>query len=84
MNVWLLAAIVLLAQAGVCGAVCMRVKSRLEALVAMECAGVLGSMCLLMLAQGYERSIYFELPLVLAVLSFIGALVFVRFMEPEQ
>lgn len=84
MNVWLLAAIVLLAQAGVCGAVCVRVKSRLEALVAMECAGVLGSMCLLMLAQGYERSIYFELPLVLAVLSFIGALVFVRFMEPEQ
>jgi multicomponent Na+:H+ antiporter subunit F len=34
---------------------------------------------LLLLAEGFHRSVYFELALVLAAMSFVGALVFVRF-----
>ena len=33
-----------------------------------------------MLAEGFGRSAYFVLPLVLAALSFVGTLVFVRFL----
>lgn len=84
MNVWLIAAAALLVEIMVCGAVCVWARSRLDALVAVQGSSVLGTMCLLMLAQGYGRAIYFELSLVFAVLSFLGALVFVRFMAPSR
>jgi multisubunit Na+/H+ antiporter MnhF subunit len=51
-----------------------------EALVALELAGTLVTLVLVLLAEGFHRSSYFTLPLVLAALSFVGALVFVRFL----
>jgi multisubunit Na+/H+ antiporter MnhF subunit len=35
---------------------------------------------LLLLAEGFHRSSYFTLPVVLAALTFVGTLVFVRFL----
>jgi multisubunit Na+/H+ antiporter MnhF subunit len=50
-----------------------------DALVAIELASTLVTLVLLLLAEGFHRSSYFELSLVLAALSFVGALLFVRF-----
>ncbi len=40
MNVWLIAALGLLVGVVVCGAVCVWAKTRLDALVALQCASV--------------------------------------------
>ena len=42
---------------------------------------LLVALVLLLLSEGYHRSIYTTVPLVLAALSFVGGLVFARFME---
>ena len=43
--------------------------------------GTVDTLVLLVLAQAYDRSIYFDLALALALLSFAGGLVFARFLE---
>jgi multicomponent Na+:H+ antiporter subunit F len=50
------------------------------ALVGLELAGTLVTVVLVLLAEGFHRSSYFVLPLVLGGLSFVGALVFIRFL----
>ena len=78
MNVWLAAATVLLAGLVPCGWVLLR--SRLaDALVALELASTLVTVVLVLLAEGFQRSSYFTLPLVMAALAFVGALVVLRF-----
>ena len=79
MNVWLVAATVLLAGLVPCGWVLLRGRIE-DALVAVELVSTLVTVVLLLLAEGFHRSIYFELALVLAAMSFVGALVFVRFL----
>lgn len=79
MNVWLLAATVLLAGLVPCGWVLLRGRL-LDALVAFELTSTLVTVVLVLLAEGFHRSSYFVVPLVLAALSFVGALVFVRFL----
>jgi multisubunit Na+/H+ antiporter MnhF subunit len=78
-NVWLIAATVLLAGLLPCGWVLMRAKI-VDSLVALELASTLVTLVLLLLAEGFHRSSYFELPIVLAALTFVGTLVFVRFL----
>jgi multisubunit Na+/H+ antiporter MnhF subunit len=78
-NVWLIGATALLAGVLPCGWVVLRGRLT-EALVALELAGTLVTLVLVLLAEGFHRSSYFTLPLVLAALSFVGALVFVRFL----
>jgi multisubunit Na+/H+ antiporter MnhF subunit len=78
-NVWLLAATVLLAGLLPCAWVLVRGRLN-EALVALELASTLVTVVLLLLAEGYGRSSYFVLPLTLAALQFVGTLVFVRFL----
>ncbi|HET7760688.1 MAG TPA: monovalent cation/H+ antiporter complex subunit F [Gaiellaceae bacterium] len=78
MNVWLVAATVLLAGLVPCGWVLLRGRIE-DALVAVELVSTLVTVVLLLLAEGFHRSVYFELALVLAAMSFVGALVFVRF-----
>lgn len=78
MNVWLVAATVLLAGLVPCGWVLLRGRIE-DALVAVELVSTLVAVVLLLLAEGFHRSIYFELALVLAAMSFVGGLVFVRF-----
>jgi multicomponent Na+:H+ antiporter subunit F len=61
-------------------AVCLR-GSPVDRLVGLELAGTVDTLVLLLLAQAYDRAIYFDLALALALLSFAGGLVFARFLE---
>lgn len=79
MNVWLDAATVLLGGLIPCGWVLLRGRL-LDAVVALELASTLATVVLVLLAEGFHRSSYFAVPLVLAALSFVGALIFVRFL----
>jgi multicomponent Na+:H+ antiporter subunit F len=80
MNVWLLAAAILLVGVVPCLAVSLR-RSSVEALVGLEAATVVLVLVLLVLAVGFDRSFYADVALVMAVLSFAGGMVFARFME---
>jgi multisubunit Na+/H+ antiporter MnhF subunit len=76
-NVWLLAATVLLAALALPLAVCVRAP-QFDALVALELASSVVVVVLLLLSEGFHRSIYTALPMTLAALSIVGGLVFVR------
>ena len=52
-----------------------------EALVGLQMAGVLQTIVLLLLAEGFHRPPFFDLALVLALLSLAGGLVFARMLE---
>lgn len=77
---WLAAATVLIAALVPCGWVAWR-RSALHGVVALELAGVLTTLALVCLAVGYQRSSYANVPLVAAVLTFVGGLIFVRFLD---
>jgi multisubunit Na+/H+ antiporter MnhF subunit len=79
MNVWLIAATALLAGLVPCWWVLLRGRLT-EALVALELASTVVSVVLLLLAEGFHRSSYFTLPLVLSAVAFVGTLVFIRFL----
>lgn len=78
MTVWLGGSVALLAMLVAAGAGCARARGQGRALVAMQLSGVLGSMLLLVLAEALGRSIVFEVPLVFALMSFIGVVAFLR------
>ena len=83
MNEWILAAIVLLL-GGILPCLVVSVRaSVMEGLVALEMAGVIAVLVLLLFAEGFQRQPFVDLALVLALLSFVGTLAFVRFMERE-
>jgi multisubunit Na+/H+ antiporter MnhF subunit len=83
MNGWVLAAIVLVLGGLVpCLLVPLR-GSAMEGLVALELGGVISTLVFLLLAEGFQRQPFVDLALVLAVLSFVGSLAFVRYMERE-
>jgi multicomponent Na+:H+ antiporter subunit F len=79
-NEWLVAALALLVGLVPCGVVCLR-GDPVNRLVGLEMAGAVDTLVLLLLAQAYQRSIYFDLALALALLSFAGGMVFARFLE---
>jgi multisubunit Na+/H+ antiporter MnhF subunit len=56
----------------------------IDAVAALELAGALTTMILLCLGEGLHRSAYFGVPIVCAVLTWIGALVFTRFFARER
>jgi multisubunit Na+/H+ antiporter MnhF subunit len=78
-NVWLIGATILLVALAPCLLVCLR-GSILDAFVALELGTTVMTLALVLLAQGFGRSSYYALPLVLAVLGFVGVLVSVRFL----
>jgi multicomponent Na+:H+ antiporter subunit F len=78
-NVWLIGATVLLAGLLPCFWVCTR-ATPMQALVALELGTTLTTLALLLLAEGFQRSSYFVLPLVLPGLALVGGLVFIRFL----
>ena len=80
MNVWLVAATVLLF-ALVLPLWLLARASRIDALVALELVSVVVTLVLLLLSEGYRRSIYTTVPLVLAAVSLVSGFVFARFME---
>jgi multisubunit Na+/H+ antiporter MnhF subunit len=79
-NVWLIAATVLLVGLLPCLWVAMR-GTIVSALAALELASTITSLALLLIAQGLRRDPFVDLALVSAVLSFAGALAFARFLE---
>jgi multisubunit Na+/H+ antiporter MnhF subunit len=79
-NAWLIAATALLAGLVPCLLVCLRAPI-MDALVALELAAVVVTLTLLLLAEGFARSSYYTLPLVLSALGFAGSLVFVRLLD---
>jgi multicomponent Na+:H+ antiporter subunit F len=81
MNAWLWAAVVILICFIPCSYVCFRGKTVVDRLVALELASVLETLVLVLIAQGYQRSVFIDIALAMAVLSFGGGLVFTRFIE---
>jgi multicomponent Na+:H+ antiporter subunit F len=79
-NEWLVAALALLAGLVPCGIVCLR-GDPVNRLVGLEMAGTVDTLVLLVLARAYDRVIYYDLALALALLSFAGGMVFARFLE---
>lgn len=80
MNAWLLAATVLLFALVPCGIVVFR-GSAIQRLVGLEMAGVIEAILLLLIAEGIHNPNFYDLALTMALLTFGGGLVFVRFLE---
>jgi multisubunit Na+/H+ antiporter MnhF subunit len=83
MNEWLLAALILMGALAPLAYVALR-EGIYEAVVALELGGVIAALVLLALSEGFQRQPFADLALVLAVLSFVGALAFLRFIERES
>jgi multicomponent Na+:H+ antiporter subunit F len=79
-NAWLLAALALLIGLVLCGLVCVH-GTPMDRLVGLEMAGTVNTLILIVLAEGYHQAIFFDLAVVLALLSFAGGLVFARLLE---
>ena len=80
MNPWLSAAIALL-PALIPGGIVLVRGDDLDRLVALELAGALTVLILVLLAQGFARSSFYDLALTLALLSFPAGLAFARILE---
>jgi multisubunit Na+/H+ antiporter MnhF subunit len=81
---WLGAALVLMLGA-LAPAVYLGVRGGpLDRLVGLQLAGAVLVPVLLLLAHGFNQSSYLTVPLVLAVLSFAGILVFLRLLEVRR
>ena len=80
MSAFVIAAIAMLVAVIPCGIVMVRGKV-MEAVVAYEAIGSVIIIVLVLLAEGFDRSGEFELPVLLAMLILGGGLIFVRFLE---
>jgi multisubunit Na+/H+ antiporter MnhF subunit len=80
---WLVAAAVLLVGVLVCGFAAWR-RAPFEALVALELASTLATMVLVCLTVGFQRSVYGDVPVIAAVLNWVGGLVYVRFLDRSR
>jgi multisubunit Na+/H+ antiporter MnhF subunit len=56
------------------------VRRPIDGLVALELAGSLAVLVLLCLAEGLHRSVYFGVAVVAALVSWLGGLVYARFL----
>ena len=80
MNGWLWAAAVLVAALVPVAVLCVRLPAP-EGVVALESAGIDAVLALLLIAQGADRQPFGDLALVLAVVAFVGAISYLRFVE---
>lgn len=80
LNLWLLAAGILILGLVPCGWVLIRGKP-VDGLIALELAGTVTTLAFLLLAQGLSRPAFFDLALTLAILAFPAGLVFAHFLE---
>ncbi|HKN98119.1 MAG TPA: monovalent cation/H+ antiporter complex subunit F [Pseudonocardiaceae bacterium] len=78
MTIWLIAAGVLLVGGVLPAGVIASRGSAPHRLVGMELASVTGALLMLALCQAFDQSSYLIVPLALALLSFVGTLVFTR------
>ncbi len=80
MNIWLIAATVMLFTLIPCGIVVFK-GSPMDRIVGLEMAGFVESLLLIMLAEGFHRIPFYDIAVAMALLAFGGGLVFVRFLE---
>ncbi len=80
MNPWLIAGAIVSSSLVPCADMCLR-GSPERRLVGLEMAGMLVIIAMILFTIGFGRSIFIDLPLALAVMSFGGGLVFARFLE---
>jgi len=80
-SAWLYAAAGFAACLVPCAFVALRARNVVDRVVALEMTAACETLGLLVLAEGFERAIFFDLALALALLSFGGGLVFARFLE---
>ena len=83
MNVWFVGATVLMVALVPVGWVLIRGQI-VEALVALELAGTVVTLVLLLIGEGFKRSSYYTLPLVLAFTNVVAVLIFVRFLGDRE
>ena len=79
MNAFLVAATVLVAALAPL-LVVASLRRPLDGLVALEAAGAILTLTLLCLSAGLEQPTFFTVPIIAAVASWIGCLVFARFL----
>ena len=79
MNVWLLAGVAVSAALVPCADMCLRGKPE-RRLVGMEMASMIVVIAMVLFTVGFGRATFIDLPLALAIMSFGGGLVFVRFL----
>jgi multisubunit Na+/H+ antiporter MnhF subunit len=79
MNAFLVAATALLALLVLPGYVVVRGRP-LDAIAALELCGTTITLVLLCLAEGFHRSVYFNVPVVAAFCVWISGLIYVRFL----
>jgi multicomponent Na+:H+ antiporter subunit F len=79
-SAWLVAAAILLLGLIGCAVVAVR-GNPADALVGLVAAGVVVTLVLILLSVGFGRTIYGDVAVVIAVLSFAGGLVFVQYLE---
>jgi multicomponent Na+:H+ antiporter subunit F len=79
-NFWHWATFVLLLGLVPCGIVCAR-RGIIESLAALQLGSLVATLALLTLGQAFDRSIYFDTALTLALLSAGGSLALARFLE---
>lgn len=80
MNVWLAAALALIAALVPCGIVVLRAPP-VDRLVAVNLAGTIAALVLLLLAVGRSQPSFCDLALTVVILELPAGLVFTHFME---
>lgn len=83
LTAWLASATVLIVGMLLCGLAAAR-RPVFEAVVALELAGSLVTIALVCLAVGFQRSVYGNVPVIAAVLNWVGSLVYVRFLDRSR
>jgi len=79
MNAFAIAATALLAGFVPLGLVCVLARA-IDGLAALQCAGSLTVLVFICLGEAFHRSSYFDLPVIAVAGSWIGGLVFARFL----
>lgn len=82
-SAWLWSGAVLLVGILACGVAAWR-RPTFEALVALQLAGTLTTMVLVCLTVGFGRSSYGDVPIIAAILTWVGSLVYVRFLDRSR
>lgn len=83
MTVWFLASVILMLGGLVPAAVIGSRQGPVDRLVGLEMTGAIAVLVMLTLTQAYGQSAYLIVPLILAVLSVTGVLVFTRLIGPR-
>jgi multicomponent Na+:H+ antiporter subunit F len=79
MNLWLAAGVAVSASLVPCADMCLRGRPE-RRLVGLEMASMIVVIGMVLFTVGFGRPVFIDLPLALAIMSFGGGLVFVRFL----